>query len=90
MTLGAQTVERARDGARIGATLGGFTFEPVDLLDDFNGNQDIMLLKTEDGIGVVKKNVGVENVIFHCKRADFNVVMRACHSFNRVWAAGSL
>jgi len=46
MPLSAQTVERARDGAGIGATLGGFTFEQVDLLDEFDGNQDIMLLKT--------------------------------------------
>src|SRR3989442_12901359 len=49
MSLRPQAVQRSRDGAGIGATLGGFPFEPVDLLDDFDGNQDIMLLKTEDG-----------------------------------------
>ena len=63
--LGAQTVQRARYHAGVGAALGGFAFEPVHFLDDLNGNQDVVLLKIEDGVGVVKEDVGVENVIFH-------------------------
>ena len=65
MPLPPQTVERARDGAGVGPTLGGFTLEPVDLLDDFDGKEDIVILKVENRIGVVKKNVGIEDIIFH-------------------------
>ena len=63
--FGAQTVERARNGARVRPALGGFAFEPVNFLDDLDGNQDVVLLKIEDRVRVVQKNVGVENVIFH-------------------------
>ena len=63
--FGAQTVERARNGAGVRAALGGFAFEPVNFLDDLDGNQEVVLLKIEDRVRVVQENVGVENVIFH-------------------------
>jgi len=61
----AKTVEHPRDGARVLTELGGFALEAVNLLDDFDGDQDIIVGEVEERVGVVEDNVGVEDVIFH-------------------------
>ena len=53
VALGAEGVERARDRAGILAQLGRLALEAVDLLDDLDGNQDIVALESQNGIGIV-------------------------------------
>ena len=65
MALGAQGVQRARDGARVLAQFVGLAFEAVDLLDHFNGDEDAVAFESHDGIGVVQQDIGVKNVVFH-------------------------
>src|SRR5207244_6234099 len=52
--LPAQTVEGARDSARIGPAFGGFALESVDFLDDLNWDQGVVFLKRKDGSGVAQ------------------------------------
>ena len=61
----AKAVEHPRNLPRILAELGGFALEAVNLLDDLDGDQDVVVVKVEERVGVVENNVGVENVIFH-------------------------
>ena len=63
--VAAKTVEHPRNRARVLAEFGGFALEAVNLLDDFDGDQDIIVREVEEGVGVVKDNIGVEDVIFH-------------------------
>lgn len=56
---GAPAIEGARDGAGVLAKLVGFAFEPVDFLDDFDRDQDVVVLKTDEGVGVVQEDVGI-------------------------------
>ena len=65
--LAAKAVEHPRNRARVLAELGGFALEPVNFLDDFDGNQDVVFREAEQRIGVVEEDVGVEDVIFHLK-----------------------
>ncbi len=51
------------DGAGILAEFGGFALEAVDLLDDLDGQEDVVILELEQGIGVMEQNIGVKNVI---------------------------
>ena len=81
----AEAVEHARDGSGILAELGRFALEPVDFLDDFNGNEDVIVFEAEDGVGVVEEDVGVEYVIFHSYvlvSVNLILLMRPCHAFN--------
>src|SRR6185437_2825467 len=87
--LRTQTVERAGNRAGVGAPLRGFAFEPVNFLDDLDGDQDVVLLKIEDRVGVVKKDVGVQNVIFHGERAGLIRIMWAYQAPSRAWVGGS-
>ena len=41
----AETVQHARNRARILAQFGGFAFEPVNFLDDLDGEQDVVFLE---------------------------------------------
>src|SRR5439155_27182784 len=67
-TGAAQAIERAGDIAVILAELGGFAFEAIYFLYDLDGQQDIVLLEGEQGIGIVQQNISVENVIlFHAR-----------------------
>ena len=61
----AKAVEHPRNGAGVLAEFGGFALEAVNLLDDLDGDQDIVVGEVEERVGVVENNVGVENVIFH-------------------------
>ena len=63
--LAAKAVEHPRNRARVAAQLGGFALEPVNLLDDLDGHEDIVFLEIDERVGVVEQDVGVENVIFH-------------------------
>jgi hypothetical protein len=63
--LFAEPIEHARNRPRVLAALGGFAFEAVDFFDDFDREQDVIVLEAEEGVGVVEENVGVENVILH-------------------------
>jgi len=65
MTLAAQSVQRAGNGAGVLPQLGGLAFEMVHLLNDLDGNENVVVLETEHRIGIVQENVGVDNVIFH-------------------------
>ena len=75
LPFAAQAIEHARNGAGVLAELGGFAFEAVNFLDDFDGNQDVVFLEVEERVGIVEENVGVKNVIFHWSR-------RELHRFN--------
>ena len=61
----AKTVEHPRHRAGVAAQLGGFALEAVNLLDDFDGHEDVVLLKIEERIGVVEQDVSVEDIVFH-------------------------
>ncbi len=61
----AKTVEHPRHGARVLAQVGGLALEAVNFLDDFDGNQDVVVHEAQKRVGIVKEDVGVENVIFH-------------------------
>ena len=43
--LAAISIEHPRNGAGVLAQFGGFAFEPVNFLDDFDGNQDVVVLQ---------------------------------------------
>ena len=43
----AKAVEHPRNRARVLAQFGGFALETVNLLDDFDGNQDVVFFETE-------------------------------------------
>lgn len=60
----AEAVEQASDGAGAPSTLGAFAFEFVDLFNGVDRNNEVVVLEFEDGVGIVKKDVGVENVVF--------------------------
>ena len=65
-SVAAEAVEQARDGAGILAQFGGLALEAVNFLDHLDGEQHVVLLEREQGIGVVEQNVGIKNVIlFH-------------------------
>jgi len=43
--------------------LAGLPLEFVDLLQDLDRYQDVVVLKVEQGVGVVQEDVGIENVV---------------------------
>lgn len=55
----------ARDRAGILSQLAGFTLEPVNFLDDFNGNQDGIVLEVLQGVWIMEQHISVEDVILH-------------------------
>ena len=62
--VAAKAVEHPRHAARVLAQFGGLALEAVNFLDDFDGNQDVIVLEAQKRIGIVQEDVGVENVIF--------------------------
>ena len=46
--LAAKAVEHPRNRARVLAEFGGFALEAVNLLDDFDGDQDIVIREIEE------------------------------------------
>jgi len=51
------------------AQLAGFAFETVYFLNDLDGQEDIVFLETEQGVGVVEQDIGIKDVIlFHEQR----------------------
>ena len=58
--LAAKAVEHPRNRARVLAQFGGLALETVNFLDDFDGDQDVVVREAEQGIGVVEEDVGVE------------------------------
>jgi hypothetical protein len=62
-TLGAEGVEAAGDGTGVLAAFAGLALELVDLLDDLDGDQDLIVLEVQEGVGVVEEDVGVEDVV---------------------------
>ena len=63
--LAAERVEQPRDRPCVLAAVAGFPLEAVDLLDDFDGNEDAVILKAEERVRVVEQDVGVEDVVFY-------------------------
>src|SRR5205814_1886241 len=51
----AETIQRSRNGARVLTQLGRFALKTIDFFDYFDGNQNIVFLKTEYGIGIVEE-----------------------------------
>jgi len=68
--LAAKTIEHPRHRARITAQLGGLALETVNLLDDFDGHEDIVLLKIDERVWVVQQDVGIKNVVFHFEKIN--------------------
>ena len=62
-TLAAEGVEAPGNGPRVLAALAGLALELVDLLDDLDGDEDVVVLEVEQGVGVVEEDVGVEDVV---------------------------
>ena len=60
----AKTVQHPRDGSGILPELVGFAFEPVDFFDDLDGQENLVILELEEGVGVVEQDVCVEDVVF--------------------------
>ena len=65
--IAAKAVEHPRHRAGVPAQLGRFAFEPVDLLQHLDGDEDGVVLKIEDRVRIVEEDVGVEYVVFHVK-----------------------
>ena len=70
----AKLVEQARDRAGVAAPLRALALELIDLLDHVDRDDDVVVLEPEDGVGVVKQDVGVEDVVLlHSGRDDLRV-----------------
>jgi hypothetical protein len=39
--------------------------EAVDLLDDLDGNEDLILLEAQQGVGIVEQDVRIEDVVLY-------------------------
>jgi hypothetical protein len=57
-------VEQPSDGARVPSTLRALALELIDLLDREDRDDQIIVLEFEDRVRIVKKNVGIEDVVF--------------------------
>jgi len=55
----------AKPAARSGRVRDDSRLEAVNLLDDFDGNHDVIVREIKERVWVVEKDVGVEYVIFH-------------------------
>jgi hypothetical protein len=58
--LAAKAVEHPRHLRAFWPSSDGLALEAVNFLDDLDGNQDIVVLETEQRIGIVQENVGIE------------------------------
>jgi len=60
----AEAVEVSDDGSGVSAEVVVVGLEGVELLDDFEGDDDLVVGEHEQGIGVVEQDVGVEDKVF--------------------------
>jgi hypothetical protein len=60
--------------ARIAPDVVVSPFELVELFDDGEGDNDLVLLEDEEGVGIVEKDVGVENEVLDLGGALVGVV----------------
>ena len=51
-------------GPSVGASIRLLVLEPVELRQDIDGNTDVVVSEAFDAVGVVEKNVGVEDEVF--------------------------
>src|SRR4029079_6363087 len=64
--LGAERVQVASHDARVAPQLALVALELVDLLDDVDGNDDVVVVEAEQRPRIVQQDVGVEDeVLFH-------------------------
>src|SRR5205085_11673966 len=59
----AKRVQRPRHLAGVAAQLGEIALELVDLLDDVDGDDDVVVFELEQRPRVVEEDVGVEDVV---------------------------
>jgi len=65
----AEPVQHAGDGAGILAQLSGLSLKVIDFLNDLYGEEDIVILELEQGIGIMEQDISVEDVVlFHARR----------------------
>ena len=67
-TLGAQVIKTARNRPRVLPKLARLALEAIDFLDHFDRNQDAVVSKGKEGVGVVEENIGIKYVVFHAAR----------------------
>ena len=65
MALAAQAVQHPRNRAGVLAQFARLALEAVDFLNHLNGDEHMVFLEVEDGVGVVEEDVGVEDVVLH-------------------------
>ena len=59
----AELVEQSRDRPGVAPALGAFALELVDLLDHVDRDDDVVVLEAENGLRIVKEDVGIEDVV---------------------------
>ncbi len=64
-------IQHAGNEARTAPALAQLALEIINLLDHADGNDDVMLRVFMDGIGIVKKNIGINDVIIHTRGISF-------------------
>ncbi len=62
-SLEAERIEMADDGSGVAAQVVGVGFEFVQFLDDIEWDDDFVVGEHEEGVGIVKQDVGVENEV---------------------------
>ena len=76
----AKAVQHAGDRPGVLAQFGGLALEAVNFLDDLNGQEDVVILELEQGIGVMEQDIGIKNVILLHDGSDltWTRVIRRC------------
>ena len=68
--VATKAVEHPRHGARVLAEFGGLALEAVNFLNDFDGNQDMIVLKAQQRMRIVQEDIGVNDVVLHNSKRD--------------------
>ena len=63
--VAAKAVEHPRHGARVLAEFGGLALEAVNFLNDFDGNEDVIVLKAQQRMRIVQEDIGIKDVVLH-------------------------
>jgi hypothetical protein len=58
-----KAVQQSGDRPSVLAEFGGFALKAVDFFNDLNGQEDVVILELEQGIGVMEQDIGIKNVI---------------------------
>jgi hypothetical protein len=61
--LAAEGIEPSGNCAGILPPLTRLPFELVHLLQDFDGDQDVVVLEVEERVRIVEQDVGIQNVV---------------------------